>query len=87
MIEFYIIKNYCKNNELCEECVFIDYGGCFWQRGADPAHWNMDELQKAYDQLWKEDKTAEVFYKQLTDRMLDVMGLKKDGDTDEANKN
>lgn len=48
-----------------------------------PDRWPMMRMQKAYDELWKEDKTVQVFYKQVADRMLDVMGIKKEGKPDE----
>lgn len=83
MISFYIIKKNCEKKALCKGCVFLDYGRCILQSGKDPEHWDMDKLQKAYDQLFKEDKTVEVFYKQLADRLIDVMGMKKDGDNSE----
>lgn len=89
MISFYIIKKHCEKMHYCENCVFAnpdspeDTTLCLLE--CEPSKWPIMQLQKAYDELWKEDETAQVFYKQVADRMLDVMGInKKEGDTDAA---
>lgn len=84
MISFYLIQKHCKNRYSCEGCYFAKGDartGYSCIMDTTPDRWPMMRMQKAYDELWKEDKTVQVFYKQVADRMLDVMGInKKEGD-------
>lgn len=86
MISFYLIHKHCKNRYSCEGCYFSKGDartGYICMMDTTPDRWNMKKLNNAYDKLFKNDEMVDVFYKQVANKLLDVMHCKR-GEEDET---
>ena len=90
MITLGLIQKKCKEDETCcNKCPFSYTSGndyifneCMFM--GTPDHWKIDMIENAFKNFLNDD-VVDDFYKGLSNKLLEVMKVKKEGEDNEGN--